>query len=97
CISSKSPCISPNAGRDRFDLYCIHHHAVVCYRRFPESVRKAPNWRGSVRRSVLRDDIVTVGGSFVRIFLWPRNPVSRETEIARGRDSVRIPVTPKDV
>src|SRR6266481_9697739 len=52
------------------------HHAVVCYRRFPEGVRKAPNWRGSVRRFVLRDGIVTVGTSFVRIFLWPRNPVS---------------------
>ena len=45
------------------------HHAVVCYRRFPESVRKAPNWRGSVRRFVLRDGIVTVGRSFLRIFL----------------------------
>jgi hypothetical protein len=54
------------------------HHAVVCYRRFPESVRKAPHWRGSVRRFVLRGGIVTVGGSFLRIFLWPRNPVSRK-------------------
>ena len=54
------------------------HHAVVCYRRFPESERKAPNWRGSVRRFVLRDGIVTVGRSFLRIFLWPRNPVSRK-------------------
>src|SRR6266404_4276491 len=54
------------------------HHAVVCYRRFPEGVRKAPNWRGSVRRFVLRDGIVTVGTSFLRIFLWPRNPVSRK-------------------
>ena len=35
--------------------------------------RKAPNWRGSVRRFVLRDDIVTVGRPFLRIFLWPRN------------------------
>src|SRR5262249_44005702 len=48
------------------------HHAIVCYRRFPEGVRKAPNWRGSVRRFVLRDGIVTVGRSFLRIFLWPR-------------------------
>ncbi len=54
------------------------HHAVVCYRRFPEGVRKAPNWRGSLRRFVLRDGIVTVGRSFLRIFLWPRNPVSRK-------------------
>jgi hypothetical protein len=38
-------------------------HAVACYRRFPESVRKAPNWRGSVRLFVLRDGIVTVGSS----------------------------------
>src|SRR5712671_4976678 len=54
------------------------HHAVVCYRRFPESVRKAPELAGSVRRFVLRDGIVTVGTSFLRIFLWPRNPVSRK-------------------
>jgi hypothetical protein len=58
--------------------YSRAHHAVVCYRRFPEGVRKAADWRGSVRRFVLRDGIVTVGRSFLRIFLWPRNPVSRK-------------------
>jgi hypothetical protein len=31
-------------------------------------VRKAPNWRGSVRRVILRDGIVTVGRSFLRIY-----------------------------
>jgi hypothetical protein len=31
-----------------------------------------------VRRFVLRDGIVTVGRPFLRIFLWPRNPVSRK-------------------
>jgi hypothetical protein len=45
---------------------------------FLKVLRKAPNWRGSVRRFVLRDGIVTVGRSFLRIFLWPRNPVSRK-------------------
>jgi hypothetical protein len=51
--------------------YSRAHHAVTCYRRFPEGARKAPNWRGSVRPFVLSDGIVTVGRSFLRIFLWP--------------------------
>src|SRR5262249_36368496 len=54
------------------------HHAVLCYRRFPEGVRKAPNWRGCMRRVVRGDHAVTGGGRFLRIFLWPRNPVSRK-------------------
>src|SRR5258708_3635364 len=29
-------------------------------------------------RFVLRDGIVSIGRSFLRIFLWPRNPVSRK-------------------
>jgi hypothetical protein len=45
---------------------------------FLKGLRKASNWRGSVRRFVLGDRIVTVGRSFLRIFLWPRNPVSRK-------------------
>ena len=80
--SAKFPVIFPVIRefgcRDGFAFDCIHHHAVVCYRRFPEGVRKAPNWRGSVRRFVLRDGFVTVGRSFLRIFLWPRNLVSRK-------------------
>jgi hypothetical protein len=76
--------------------YSRAHHAVTCYRRFPEGVRKAPSWRGSVRRVVLRDGTVTVGRSFLRIFLWPRNPVSRKRRPREAETSVRIPVTPKE-
>src|SRR6266446_4963246 len=36
------------------------------------------HWWGSGRRFVLSDGSVTVGRSFLRIFLWPRNPVSRK-------------------
>jgi hypothetical protein len=46
---AKFPASREFEGEDRFDPGCIHHHAVMCYWRFPEGVRKAPNWRGSVR------------------------------------------------
>ena len=38
-----------------------------------------------MRRFVLRDGIVTVGRSFLRIFLWPRNPVSGNGDRERRR------------
>ena len=65
--------------------------------RFPESERKAPNWRGSVRRFVLRDGIVTVGRSFLRIFLWPRNSVSRKRRPREAEIRFECRVTPKEV
>src|SRR5438128_3028194 len=61
------------------------HHAVVFYRRFPEGVRKAPSWRGSVRRFVLRDGIVTVGRSFLRIFSGPEIPFPGNGDRERQR------------
>ena len=72
--------LEPNNLGHIFDAMDDPFHladAPAHYRRFPEGVRKAPNWRGSVRRFVLRDRIVTVGRWFLRIFLWPRNPVSQ--------------------
>jgi hypothetical protein len=77
-IPCKLPYIREFECGDGLESDWVLHHAVVCYRRFPEGVRKAPNWRGFVRRFVLRDGIATVGRSFLRIFLWPRNPVSRK-------------------
>src|SRR5258707_14097423 len=71
---AKFPASREFKGGDRFDPGCIHHHAVTCYRRFPEGVRKAPNWRGSVRRVVLRDGIVTVGRAFLPFFSYPEIP-----------------------
>jgi hypothetical protein len=77
--------------------YSRAHHAVVCYRRFPESARKTPNWRGSLRRFVLRDGIVTVGRSFLRVFLWPRNPVSRKRRPREAETRFECRVTPTEV
>jgi len=40
-----------------------------------------------VRRFVLRDGTVTVGRSFLHIFLWPRNSVSRAPRGLRDRQA----------
>src|SRR6184192_1986315 len=84
-------------GGERFDLDCIHHHAVVCYRRFPEGVTKGPELAGicatvrSQRRHRYSRQVVSAHFSLAPKSRFP------ETETARGRDSVRMPVTPKEV
>ena len=73
------------------------HHAVICYWRFPERVTKGPELAGicaTVRSS--ETTLLRGGGCFCAFFSGPEIPFP-ETETARGRDSVRMRVTPKEV
>src|SRR6266446_4453523 len=72
-------------GGDRFDPGCIHHHAVVCYRRFPERVRKAPNWRGSVGRSLSETAPLQSAGGFCAFFSGPEIPFPGNGDRKRQR------------
>src|SRR4029077_2878503 len=76
---------------------CHHHHAVECYRRFPEGVTKGPELAGfcatvpSQKQPGCGWQVVSAHFSLAPKSRFP------ETETARGRDSVRMPVTPKEV
>src|SRR5262249_53592670 len=64
---------------------------------FLNALPKAPNWRGSVRRFVpQRPRCYGEAVASARFFLAPKFRFP-ETETARGRDSVRMRVTPKEV
>src|SRR5262249_33665982 len=71
--------LAGNRVGDRFDQNCHHHHAVICYWRFPERVTKGPELAGicaTVRSS--ETTLLPGGGCFWAVFFWPRNSVSRK-------------------
>src|SRR5262245_56013121 len=67
---------------DRFDLECIHHHAVPHSRRFPAGVRKAPNRRGFLNDRVVSETLIGGSGRRIGFFLRLGNPVSRQQRLS---------------
>jgi hypothetical protein len=73
------------------------HHAVMCYRRFPEGVTKGLEFAGicaTVRSRRPHSHSRQVVSAHFSLAPKSRFP---ETETARGRDSVRVPARPKEV
>jgi hypothetical protein len=76
--------------RDRFDSDCVlgtqfessqPHHALSVQRRFPGSLRIAPNWRGFVGAFCHRKLSFGFQGPFRHLCLCPQNPVSRKRRL----------------
>jgi Transposase IS116/IS110/IS902 family len=66
------------------------HHAVKRKRRFPGSVRKAPNWRRFVHAFCLCNLPIELRGPFRGLCLCPEKLRFPTAETGVGRDSVRM-------
>jgi hypothetical protein len=61
------------------------HHAVVCYRRFPERVRKAPNWRDPCDGSFSETASLQSAGAFCAFFSGSEIPFPGNGDRKRQR------------
>jgi hypothetical protein len=100
----KSPPTGPNAQNSLLfsllagNLTCetgstanwVRHHTVLRKRRFPGSVRIAPNWRRFVHAFCLCNLPIGLQGPFRGLCLCPGKLRFPAAETAVGRDSVRM-------